>query len=35
MLSEIPIDLEKVSKEDRDAEILRVGMIADLDAVNL
>ncbi|MBK5191373.1 MAG: demethoxyubiquinone hydroxylase family protein [Methanosarcinales archaeon] len=35
MLSEIPIDLEKVSKEDRDREILRVGMIAELDAVNL
>ncbi|HUV80508.1 MAG TPA: demethoxyubiquinone hydroxylase family protein [Candidatus Bathyarchaeia archaeon] len=35
MLSELPIDLEKVSKEDRDREILRVGMIAELDAVNL
>jgi rubrerythrin len=35
MLSEIPIDLEKLSKEDRDKEILRVGMIAELDAVNL
>jgi rubrerythrin len=35
MLSEIPIDLEKVSKEDRDKEILRVCMIAELDAVNL
>jgi len=35
MLSEIPIDLEKVGKEDRDREILRVGMIAELDAVNL
>jgi rubrerythrin len=35
MLSEIPIDLEKVSKENRDREILRVGMIAELDAVNL
>ena len=35
MLSEIPIDLEKLSKEDRDREILRVGMIAELDAVNL
>jgi rubrerythrin len=35
MLSEIPIDLEKVSKEDRDREILRVGIIAELDAVNL
>jgi len=35
MLSEIPIDLGKVGKEDRDREILRVGMIAELDAVNL
>ncbi|MCW3134779.1 MAG: demethoxyubiquinone hydroxylase family protein [Methanophagales archaeon] len=35
MLSEIPIDLEKVSRENRDREILRVGMIAELDAVNL
>ncbi|MEA2075527.1 MAG: demethoxyubiquinone hydroxylase family protein [Euryarchaeota archaeon] len=35
MLSEIPIDLEKGSKENRDREILRVGMIAELDAVNL
>jgi rubrerythrin len=35
MLSEIPIDLEKVKKEDRDREILRVGIIAELDAVNL
>jgi rubrerythrin len=35
MLSEIPIDLEKVKGEDRDREILRVGMIAELDAVNL
>ncbi|MDI6811161.1 MAG: ferritin family protein [archaeon] len=35
MLSEIPIDLEKVRKEDRDKEILRVGIIAELDAVSL
>lgn len=35
MLSQIPIDLGKVKKEDLDAEILRVGMIAELDAVNL
>jgi rubrerythrin len=35
MLSQIPIDLEKVRTEDRDREILRVGMIAELDAVNL
>ena len=35
MLSEIPTDLENVDKEIRDREILRVGMIAELDAVNL
>ena len=35
MLSKIPIDLEKVKKEDLDKEILRVGMIAELDAVSL
>ena len=35
MLSEIPIDLDKVGKEDRDKELLRMGIIAELDAVNL
>lgn len=35
MLSDIPKDLEKVPKENIDNEILRVGMIAELDAVNL
>ena len=35
MLSKIPLDLEKVKKEDLDKEILRVGMIAELDAVSL
>jgi rubrerythrin len=35
MLSKIPINLEKVKKEDLDKEILRVGIIAELDAVNL
>ncbi len=35
MLSQIPINLEKIKKEDLDREILRVGMIAELDAVNL
>ncbi|MBU2496650.1 MAG: demethoxyubiquinone hydroxylase family protein [Nanoarchaeota archaeon] len=35
MLSKIPIELSKVKKEDIDKEILRVGMIAELDAVNL
>lgn len=35
MLSQIPIDFLAVKKEDRDNEILRVGIIAELDAVNL
>ncbi len=35
MLSDIPKNLNKVNKEDLDKEILRVGMIAELDAVNL
>lgn len=35
MLSNIPIDLKKVKKEDIDNEILRTGMIAELDAVSL
>ena len=37
MMSKIPIkeDLSKMKKEDIDKEILRVGMIAELDAVSL
>lgn len=35
MMSQIPIDLSKVKKENIDKEILRVGIIAELDAVNL
>lgn len=35
MLSIIPVDLGKVKKENIDKEILRLGMIAELDAVNL
>ncbi len=35
MLSQIPIDLKKIKKENVDKEILRVGIIAELDAVNL
>lgn len=35
MLSKIPEDLKKVPKEKIDMEIARVGMIAELDAVNL
>ncbi|MCW3139845.1 MAG: hypothetical protein N2V71_04425 [Methanophagales archaeon] len=31
----MPVDLDRVSKADRDKEILRVGLIAELDAVNL
>ena len=35
MLSEIPRNLEKVKQEDLDREILRAGIIAELDAINL
>lgn len=35
MLSKIPINLEKIKKEDLDKEILRLGIIAELDAINL
>ena len=35
MLSTIPIDLKKVAEEDIDKEILRAGIIAELDAINL
>ncbi|HDO20831.1 MAG: rubrerythrin [archaeon GB-1845-036] len=35
MLSKMPIDLSKVGREDLDKEILRVGLIAELDAINL
>jgi len=34
MLSKLPTNLQKVSKENIDKEILRVGMIAELDAVS-
>jgi rubrerythrin len=34
MLSQLPVDLIKVSKGDLDLEILRAGMIAELDAIN-
>ena len=34
-MSNIPIDLTKVTKENIDKEILRAGIIAELDAVNL
>jgi rubrerythrin len=35
MLSKIPISLETIKKEDLDKEILRAGIIAELDAINL
>ena len=35
MLASNPIDLEKLDPEQIDREILRLGMIAELDAVNL
>jgi len=35
MLSKIPINLEGIKKEDIDREILRAGIIAELDAINL
>jgi rubrerythrin len=35
MLSKIPIDLNNLSPKERDKEILRLGMIAELDAVSL
>jgi rubrerythrin len=35
MLSKLPIDLEKVSQENIDKEILRLGTIAELDAISL
>ncbi len=35
MMSKIPINLEKIKKEKIDEEILRVGIIAELDAINL
>ncbi len=35
MLSKIPINLEKIDEMNLDKEILRAGIIAELDAVNL
>ncbi len=35
MLSKIPLQLEKVKKEDVDKEILRAGIMAELDAISL
>jgi len=35
MLSQIPTNLSKLKKEEIDKEIARLGMIAELDAINL
>ena len=35
MLSQIPIELEKIKKENLNKEILRAAVIAELDAINL
>lgn len=35
MMSNIPFDLKKVGAKDLDKEILRTGIIAELDAINL
>lgn len=35
MMSQLPIDLTNVPKEQIDKEILRAGIIAELDAINL
>ncbi len=35
MLSKFPIDLKKINPKNIDKEILRLGLIAELDAINL
>ena len=35
MLAKFPIDLDKVDEDMKDNEIVRLGMIAELDAINL
>jgi rubrerythrin len=35
LLSKIPINLERIDKENLDKEILRAGIIAEFDAINL
>jgi rubrerythrin len=35
LLSKIPVDLKKISGEDIDKEILRAGIVAEIDAINL
>ena len=34
-MAQMPIDLGKVKKEEIDKEVLRIGIIAELDAINL
>lgn len=34
-LSKIPINLEEIDEEDLDKEIMRIGIMAELDAINL
>ncbi len=34
-MSKVPIDLDRIKKEDLDREIIRIAMIAELDAVSL
>jgi len=35
MFSEIPINLEKLDRDQKDKEIIRMGIIAELDAISL
>ncbi len=35
MLSKIPFDLERIDEEDLDRQILRIAIVAELDAINL
>ncbi len=35
MLSKIPFDLERIEEEDLDKQILRIAIMAELDAINL
>jgi rubrerythrin len=35
LLSKIPVDLKEASEDDIDKEIIRAGIIAELDAINL
>jgi len=35
MLSKMPLSIKKIKKDDIDREILRAGIIAELDAINL